>query len=115
MASGQVYRANRPNTWLLRPLLQSEAFLCQPASRHFAAISTSVAFGVKRTLSRVRLLYSGLHNTPPLALESLAAPAARARPQSFRGRAGDLAADTELVESLARNLPERCSRIVFLE
>jgi len=27
MASGHEYRANRPNTWLLRPLLQSEILL----------------------------------------------------------------------------------------
>src|SRR5215510_13036132 len=28
MASGHEYRANRPNTWLLRPLLQSEDSSC---------------------------------------------------------------------------------------
>ena len=30
MASGHVNRANRPNTWLLRPTLQREDFLANP-------------------------------------------------------------------------------------
>jgi hypothetical protein len=34
MASGHGYRANRPNTWLLRPLLQSEDSSCQPGAVH---------------------------------------------------------------------------------
>src|SRR5215470_17386031 len=34
MASGHVYRANRPNTWLLRPMLQSEDSPCQPGAVH---------------------------------------------------------------------------------
>jgi hypothetical protein len=35
MASGHEYRANRPNTWLLRPLLQSEDYSpCQPGAVH---------------------------------------------------------------------------------
>jgi hypothetical protein len=34
MASGQVNRANRPNTWLLRPILQSEDSSCQPGAVH---------------------------------------------------------------------------------
>src|SRR3974390_1419751 len=34
MASGHEYRANRPNTWLLRPLLQSEDSSCQPGAVH---------------------------------------------------------------------------------
>src|SRR6516165_9008035 len=34
MASGHVNRANRPNTWLLRPSLQSEASSCQPGAVH---------------------------------------------------------------------------------
>src|SRR6516164_3258859 len=32
MASGHGYRANRPNTWLLRPTLQSEDSSCQPGA-----------------------------------------------------------------------------------
>ena len=32
MASGHEYRANRPNTWLLRPMLQSEGSSCQPGA-----------------------------------------------------------------------------------
>jgi hypothetical protein len=34
MASGHVYRANRPNTWLLRPMLQSEDSPCQLGAVH---------------------------------------------------------------------------------
>jgi len=34
MASGHEYRANRPNTWLLQPLLQSEDSSCQPGAVH---------------------------------------------------------------------------------
>ena len=34
MASGHEYRANRPNTWLLRPMLQSEDSPCQPGAVH---------------------------------------------------------------------------------
>jgi hypothetical protein len=34
MASGHEYRANRPNTWLLRPTLQSENSSCQPGAVH---------------------------------------------------------------------------------
>jgi hypothetical protein len=31
MASGHVNRVNRPNTWLLRPLLKREEIPCQAA------------------------------------------------------------------------------------
>src|SRR4029453_14263653 len=34
MASGHVNRANRPNTWLLRPMLQREDSSCQPGAVH---------------------------------------------------------------------------------
>jgi hypothetical protein len=34
MASGHAYRVNRPNTWLLRPMLQSEDSPCQPGAVH---------------------------------------------------------------------------------
>jgi hypothetical protein len=34
MASGYVCRANRPNTWLLRPMLQREDSPCQPGAVH---------------------------------------------------------------------------------
>ena len=54
MVSGHVNRANRPNTWLHRPTLQSEDFSCQPgavhhgpnAKRHDAALMATE----KRTL-----------------------------------------------------------------
>jgi hypothetical protein len=55
MASGHVNRANRPNTWLLRPMLQREDSPCQPGAVHMALRvisrrrSNSVAFGAKRT------------------------------------------------------------------
>jgi hypothetical protein len=34
MASGHVNRANRPNTWLLRPTLRREDSSCQPGAVH---------------------------------------------------------------------------------
>jgi hypothetical protein len=34
MASGHVNRANRPNTWLLRPTPQREDSPCQPGAVH---------------------------------------------------------------------------------
>jgi hypothetical protein len=40
MASGHEYRANRPNTWLLRPSLQSENSSCQPGAVHTWPIAT---------------------------------------------------------------------------
>ena len=46
MASGHEYRARRPNTWLLRPLLQSEDSSCQPGAVHTwpeAAVSAALA------------------------------------------------------------------------
>jgi len=56
MASGHEYRANRPNTWLLRPMLQSEDSSCQPGAVHTwpdadlrqRQLSCQL-FGVKRT------------------------------------------------------------------
>jgi len=34
MASGHVYRTNRPNTWLHRPSLRREDSPCQPGAVH---------------------------------------------------------------------------------
>jgi transposase len=42
MASGHEYRAKRPNTWLLRPLLQSEDSSCQPGAVHTWPIATEI-------------------------------------------------------------------------
>src|SRR6516225_3016304 len=42
MASGHGYRANRPNTWLLRPTLQSEDSSCQPGAVHTWPIATNL-------------------------------------------------------------------------
>jgi hypothetical protein len=39
MASGHVYRANRPNTWLHRPSLRREVFPCQLGAVHTWHIS----------------------------------------------------------------------------
>jgi hypothetical protein len=53
MASGHVNRANRPNTWLLRPMLQMKILLANPEpsthgpSRHFAPHVNYVALGAK--------------------------------------------------------------------
>jgi hypothetical protein len=56
MASGQEYRANRPNTWLLRPLLQSDDSSCQPGAVHTWPISE-----VATPLIEVRLVgHNGL-------------------------------------------------------
>lgn len=41
MASGHGYRVNRPNTWLLRPVLQSEDSSCQPGAVHTREIMPS--------------------------------------------------------------------------
>jgi hypothetical protein len=43
MASGHVYRANRPNTWLHRPTLQSADSSCQPGAVHTWPISEVTA------------------------------------------------------------------------
>ena len=34
MASGHANRANRPNTWLHRPMLLREVLTCQPGAVH---------------------------------------------------------------------------------
>jgi len=45
MASGHGYRANRPNTWLLRPTLQSEDSSCQPGAVHTWPKADLLRFG----------------------------------------------------------------------
>jgi len=55
MASGHVNRANRPNTWLLRPLLHAWKSSFQPGAVHMWPIATGhiltagVALGALRT------------------------------------------------------------------
>ena len=50
MASGHGYRTQRPNTWLLRPMLQREDSSCQPGAVHtwpladVAVVSANVRF-----------------------------------------------------------------------
>ena len=57
MASGHVNRANRPNTWLHRPRLQTSRFSLPTRSRphmaqsgHFETEFQCPLLGVKRTL-----------------------------------------------------------------
>jgi hypothetical protein len=54
MASGQVNRANRPNTWPLRPTPQSEDSPCQPGAVHTWPIGD-----VAPRLTEVRLSRQG--------------------------------------------------------
>src|ERR1700758_1792175 len=51
MASGHECRANRPNTWLLRPLLQSEDSPCQPGAVHTWPFAS---FRVRTTIRSLR-------------------------------------------------------------
>jgi len=41
MASGHVYRTNRPNTWLLRPALRRARFPWQPGAVHTWPMTTA--------------------------------------------------------------------------
>jgi len=47
MASGHLNRTNRPNTWLLRPMLQREDSTCQPGAVH---TWPSASFRVRATI-----------------------------------------------------------------
>jgi hypothetical protein len=61
MASGHVYRANRPNTWLHRPTLQREDSSCQPGAVHTWPKADLVAASVDvRFCGQSRLF--GFHN-----------------------------------------------------
>ena len=66
MASGHVNRANRPNTWLLRPTPQSEDSTCQPGAVHtwlnasFVATKDRVALRAKRIWSTLSAPFSCL-------------------------------------------------------
>jgi hypothetical protein len=51
MASGHVYRAERPNTWLHRPMLQSEDSPCQPGAVHTWPIATYCTATQPRSLT----------------------------------------------------------------
>jgi hypothetical protein len=64
MASGHVHRANRPNTWLLRPTPQSEDSSCQPGAVHtwpnaelVPRLFLSQLLGVRRTHCAHRELF----------------------------------------------------------
>jgi hypothetical protein len=59
MASGHVNRANRPNTWPLRPTPQSEDSTCQPGAVHtWGPWRTSIELGNVSywLLNRLRLM-----------------------------------------------------------
>lgn len=45
MASGHVNRANRPNTWPLRPMLQVKILLANPEPKGSVAFGASVVGG----------------------------------------------------------------------
>ena len=45
MASGHVNRADRPNTWLLRPMLLREDSSCQPGAVHTWPLADIVCHG----------------------------------------------------------------------
>src|ERR1700745_3252073 len=51
MASGHECRANRPNTWLLRPMLQREDSPCQPGAVHTWPIASFRCKAALRSLS----------------------------------------------------------------
>jgi hypothetical protein len=56
MASGHEYRANRPNTWPLRPTLQSEDSSCQPGAVHTWPITSfrcAAEFGRYRDIADI--------------------------------------------------------------
>jgi hypothetical protein len=70
MASGHGYRANRPNTWLLRPTLQVKILLANPEpsthgpSRHSAAAQH---FGRFRSVADIEPNFSTHPNHSPEA------------------------------------------------
>ncbi len=72
MASGPVYRTQRPNTWLLRPPLHVKIFLANPEpsthgpSRHIAP--TSVANGTRRISTGRRLLQRATAHLVPIGI-----------------------------------------------
>jgi hypothetical protein len=65
MASGHVYRKNRPNTWLLRPILQREDSSCQPGAVHTWPVATLAAVAQRRSVSERSGLRRRLMSTRP--------------------------------------------------
>jgi hypothetical protein len=67
MASGYVCRANRPNTWLLRPMLQREDSPCQPGAVHtwpFASFRCSAVTASLSEQSGHRIELNGSPHAP---------------------------------------------------
>src|SRR5689334_20499734 len=93
MASGHENRATRPNTWLLRPLLQREDSSCQPGAVHtwpardmnclrcYAPAEDTRAVACAVTNSRRRFEPVGVFETgvgsPPMTRQRLCARARR--------------------------------------
>src|SRR5262245_51618041 len=77
MASGHVNRANRPNTWLLRPMLRVKILLANPEpsthgpKRRSENVCSCAAFGVKRTsrdpvqIDAIDLMRKSCHGAKP--------------------------------------------------
>src|SRR5215475_12459195 len=101
MASGHAYRANRPNTWLHRPMLQSEDSPCQPGAVHtwpltdISKRSADVGFrgiaGIGRATSHTCRLSVLCHKTDievpfrrPWSVSSVAIITANDRFEDFR-------------------------------
>jgi hypothetical protein len=85
MASGHVNRANRPNTWLLRPMLQSEDSPCQPGAVHTwpiatyrVAVAILVAFGFEADISSLAEFDDSVENDPKATFGQTASEATRA-------------------------------------
>ena len=96
MASGHVNRANRPNTWPLRPTPQSEDSPCQPGAVHTWPISEVVA----------RLIEVRSMGRSGLSLLTLSFP--RFDSKKARHRAGQMSASTRFGH---RGLASRAVRL----
>ena len=65
MASGHANRANRPNTWLHRPMLLREVLTCQPGAVHTWHLAEVNCLRVKGPLWRTkRTSASGAQMSP---------------------------------------------------
>src|SRR5262249_53195033 len=65
-ASGHEHRANRPNTWPHRPMLQREQSSCQPGAIHTMRVTDClVSFKIPQRNFRIRRLFSW-HHVPNL-------------------------------------------------
>jgi len=73
MASGQVYRAERPNTWPHRPMLLGEDSTCQPGAVHTWPFASGWLRGIwwppqggdPESIAATRVMASGFAPTKP--------------------------------------------------